>query len=205
MLVRLLIAVAIGGLAGGVTAVFVPWQAAILSGWVAAALAWVAPVWVGVARMDADQTKRRARAEDPHGPVADTLLLSASVASLVAVVLGLLRASGATGADRIVLLCTGVAAIVAAWAVVHTVFTLRYAAIYYRSAEAAVDFNDKEPPDYGDFAYLAFTIGMTYQVSDTSLQSKAARRTALRHALLSYLLGTVVIAATINIAAGLAH
>ncbi|MDQ1394509.1 MAG: hypothetical protein QOF30_3486, partial [Acidimicrobiaceae bacterium] len=53
------------------------------------------------------------------------------------------------------------------------------------------------------FAYLAFTIGMTYQVSDTNLTSQEIRRTALRHGLLSYLFGTVIIAATINLAAGL--
>ena len=54
-----------------------------------------------------------------------------------------------------------------------------------------------------DFAYLAFTIGMTYQVSDTSIGSKVVRRTALRHAYMSYLFGTVVVAMTINVVAGL--
>jgi uncharacterized membrane protein len=68
-----------------------------------------------------------------------------------------------------------------------------------------VDFNDDEPPAYSDFTYLAFTLGMTYQVSDTSLRSRAMRRTALFHALLSYLLGAVIIAATINLLAGLAR
>ena len=91
------------------------------------------------------------------------------------------------------------------WGVVHTVFTLRYAALYYHGEDGGVDFNEDDKPCYRDFAYLAFTIGMTYQVSDTDLTSKAVRHTALRHALLSYLLGTVIIAATINLAAGLAH
>lgn len=60
------------------------------------------------------------------------------------------------------------------------------------------------PPVYADFAYLAFTIGMTYQVSDTNLVTKAMCHTALRHALLSYALGTIIIAAAIDVAAGLA-
>jgi len=66
-----------------------------------------------------------------------------------------------------------------------------------------VDFNEDEPPCYTDFAYLAFTLGMTFQVSDTDLKTKVIRRTALQHALLSYLFGTVIIASMINLVAGL--
>jgi uncharacterized membrane protein len=87
--------------------------------------------------------------------------------------------------------------------VVHTVFTLRYAALYYRQAEHGVDFNESDRPVYADFGYMAFTIGMTYQVSDTDLTTKGMRHAALRHALLSHALGTVIIAATINLAARL--
>jgi uncharacterized membrane protein len=68
-----------------------------------------------------------------------------------------------------------------------------------------VDFNQDDPPRYADFAYLAFTIGMTFQVSDTDLKTTEIRATALRHALLSYLFGSVILAATINLIAGLAH
>ena len=67
----------------------------------------------------------------------------------------------------------------------------------------SVDFNADELPDYLDFAYLAFTIGMTYQVSDTALHTKPMRRMALRHALLSYVFGTAIIAVAINAVAGL--
>jgi uncharacterized membrane protein len=70
--------------------------------------------------------------------------------------------------------------------------------------EAAAEFNEKDPPQYSDFAYLSFTIGMTFQVSDTNIQSKQIRRTVLRHALLSFPLGTVIIATSINLVAGLA-
>jgi uncharacterized membrane protein len=102
------------------------------------------------------------------------------------------------------MLAAGIGAIICSWGVVHTVFTLRYAGLSYTGPDGGVDFNETEKPVYADFAYLAFTIGMTYQVSDTALTAKAFRHTALRHALLSYLLGTVIIAATINLAAGLA-
>jgi uncharacterized membrane protein len=81
---------------------------------------------------------------------------------------------------------------------------LRYARLYYRSGQiGGIDFNEEGPPDYLDFAYVAFTIGLTFQVSDTNLSSKQIRRLALRHALLSYLFGAVIIGLTINVVATL--
>jgi uncharacterized membrane protein len=75
---------------------------------------------------------------------------------------------------------------------------------YYRDGGGGISFNTDGRPCYSDFAYVAFTIGMTFQVSDTDLQSNVLRRLALRHMLLSYLLGAVIIAVTINLIAGLA-
>ena len=75
--------------------------------------------------------------------------------------------------------------------------------LYYADDLGGVDFNQDEPPRYTDFAYLAFTLGMTFQVSDTDLKNHLVRVTALRHALLSYLFGAVILATTINLVAGL--
>jgi uncharacterized membrane protein len=75
--------------------------------------------------------------------------------------------------------------------------------MYFTGHDGGIDFNQTTPPRYLDFAYLAFTIGMTFQVSDTDLKTPAIRATALRHALLSYLFGAVVLASTINLIAGL--
>jgi uncharacterized membrane protein len=97
----------------------------------------------------------------------------------------------------------GLISIAISWFTVHTIFTLRYALLYYQDAEGGVNFNQDEPPCYRDFAYLALTLGMTFQVSDTNLQTTEIRATALRHALLSYLFGTVILAAAINLIAGL--
>jgi len=93
--------------------------------------------------------------------------------------------------------------VVLSWTTVHTVFTLRYARIYYEGRDGGVSFNQDEKPCYVDFAYLAFTLGMTFQVSDTDLSNKDIRRQALKHALLSYLFGTVIVATSINLVAGL--
>jgi uncharacterized membrane protein len=129
-------------------------------------------------------------------------MLLASVASLAGVVY-LLAARSGSGADEALSAGLGIASVVAAWVVVHVVYTLRYALLYYSDHPGGIDFNQSDGPAYVDFAYLAFTLGMTYQVSDTNLQTRAIRTTALRHALLSYVLGAVVLATVVNLVAGL--
>jgi uncharacterized membrane protein len=82
---------------------------------------------------------------------------------------------------------------------------LRYARTYYARPLGDIDFNENDPPTYLDFAYLAFTIGMTFQVSDTNLTSKGIRRIALSHALLSYMFGAVIVGLVINVVSSLLH
>lgn len=129
--------------------------------------------------------------------------MGASVACLVGVGLALLKAAESEGSGEALLVALAVISVVESWAVVHTVFTLRYARLYYTAPEGGIDFNDDPHPDFLDFAYVAFTIGMTYQISDTDLTTRPMRRTALRHTLLSFLFGTFIVAITINAVAGL--
>jgi uncharacterized membrane protein len=82
---------------------------------------------------------------------------------------------------------------------------LRYARSYYGEPAGGISFNEQDPPAYLDFAYFSFTIGMTFQVSDTNITRKAIRHLALHHALLSYLFGAVILATAINIFASLLH
>jgi uncharacterized membrane protein len=153
--------------------------------------------------MDKAQTALHAQAEDVSRSAADVTLLSASVASLIAVGYTLVEAGHKQGAEKDLLIALTIGGVTLAWATVHTIFALRYAHLYYRSPVGGIDFHDDDQPDYRDLAYVALTIGMTFQVSDTDLQSKAIRRTALRHALLSYVFGVVIIAITINLVATL--
>lgn len=201
---RLVVAVPAGALAGAVTGLFSAWQAAVLVGWIALGVVWSTWTWAVILRLDPAETSALAVAEEPNQGQTFALLLAAAVASLAAVAAGVVKAGGAHGPSRYLLLGAGIAAIVVSWLLVHTVFTLRYAALYYKGGTRGIDFHSDEDPVYADFAYLAFTIGMTFQVSDTDLRDRAVRHTALRHALLSYLFGTVIIAATVNVAAGLA-
>lgn len=173
-------------------------------GWVCAAATFLAWTWSAVASMDASDTAGHATGEDPSKRATDVLVLGASVASLGGVGYLLVQASAATGVTQGLAAALGVVSVVISWLVVHTLFTLKYAQLYYTS-NGGIDFNQAARPRYFDFAYLAFTIGMTFQVSDTSLTSPAMRATALRHALLSYLFGSFILAATVNLLASLGN
>ncbi len=179
-------------------------QVAPMIGWDTAAVVFV--LWLGsvVARSDEKRTSDLAQAEDSSKAVTDLVLLTAAVASLVGV--GLLLTEGAqkNGPSPALAITVSLVSVVLSWSVVHLVFTTRYAQLYFAAPEGGIDFNEDDPPLYLDFAYLAFTIGMTFQVSDTNLKTKPIRGTALRHALLSYAFGAVILATTINLVAGLA-
>jgi uncharacterized membrane protein len=178
------------------------WFVAALVAEDVAAAVFVGWVWASIARADAAATARIARAEDDSRLAAEAVLVGAGVASLLAVVFTLAMAGNASAPDRGLLTALTIASVALAWVSVHTVFLLRYARIYYSPPDGGIDFGD-EPPEYGDFAYLALTIGMTFQVSDTDIGTKRVRRVALHHALLSYLFGTVIVAITVSSIAGL--
>ena len=96
-----------------------------------------------------------------------------------------------------------VVSVAVSWLVVNTVYALRYARLYYTDPYGGVEFTGADDPTYREFAYLAFTIGMTFQVSDTSLQTTDIRMAVLRHALMSFVFDVVIIAVTVNVVAGL--
>ncbi len=201
--VRVAVAGISGAVVGVVVGVLAGWRYAPAAGWTVAAVVLVGWTWAVIARLTAEQTAGHATREDPARALTDLIVLIASVASLAGVVYLLAAGSGGHSAGEAVAAGLGIASVGAAWALVHTVFTLRYALLYYADHAGGIDFNQPEPPAYVDFAYLAFTLGMTYQVSDTDLQTSQIRATVLRHALLSYLLGAVVLATVINLVAGL--
>jgi uncharacterized membrane protein len=198
---------AVAGLVGLLTAVVTlllgaPKYAPAI-GWDAAASSVLLWIWLTIWPMDSKATAAHATREDPTRPVGDGVLLGASVVSLVAVGFFLVQAAAARGATRDMLAAVGVVTVALSWLVVHTVFTLRYAQLFHTGHDGGIDFNQSTPPRYSDFAYLSFTIGMAFAVSDTDLKTPAIRAAALRHALLSYLFGAVIIATMINLVAGL--
>jgi uncharacterized membrane protein len=162
-------------------------------------------VWATIGGADAADTARLARAEDASRAAAEAVLVAAGVTGLIAVAFTLAQAGRATAPDRGLLTALAIGSVALAWLALHTVWLLRYARLYFSPPDGGVDFHG-EAPDYADFAYLALTVGMCFQVSDTDLTGKRVRRTALHHALLSYLYGTVIVAVTVNsVAALLGH
>jgi uncharacterized membrane protein len=200
-----LIALVPGITVGVLFAVFVIPGLGPLAGYDAAVVVYVTLLWLKIWPLDADATSQLAAREDPTRPLADLVLLTAAVVSLGAVVIAMVQSHSSSGTTKAIEVGMAAGSIVVSWALVHTIFMLKYARLYYGAGgEGGVDFKHKVRPPYSDFGYLSLTIGMTFQVSDTDLQSADFRRLALRHALLSYLFGAVILAATINLVASLA-
>ena len=185
---------------------FVTWGLALVGGWDAAALTVLLTIWPVIIRADSSLAPQLAAREDETEGLARILLVGASVASLVGAGYVLHLAGRESGAPRVLLTGFAVLTVVLSWTVMNTVYTLRYADEHFRSKAVGIEFGDQnghEQPSYRDFAYVAFTIGMTYQVSDTTLRDTRIRRTVLAHAILSYLFGVVIVAGSVSLISGL--
>jgi uncharacterized membrane protein len=203
---RAVVVSSIGLLVLVVLAWFLPWGMAVVAGWDAAALAFLVSIWPIIIRADAVHAAQLATREDETRGSAAVLLVGASVASLLGVGFALDLAGRQGGPVRVLLIGVAVLTVVLSWTVVNTVYTLRYADLHYRSRDAGIAFGDpdgQEQPTYRDFAYVAFTIGMCYQVSDTTVRDRRIRGTVLSHAVLSYVFGVVIVAGSVNLIAGL--
>jgi uncharacterized membrane protein len=207
--IRVTVGAVVGGVVGfGFSSIhsgYTVWQSAVLVGWDAGVALVLLSIFFSVWKLSPSETKENAIAVDPSLPLAELLVLTAGVAVLAAVGLLLVRAGSATGGEKAYLIALGVVSVALSWLLVHAIFVGRYARTYYGAPEGGIDFNEDDPPSYLDFAYLALTIGMTFQVSDTNLTSKAVRRVALVHSLLSYLFGAVIVALVINVVSSLLH
>jgi uncharacterized membrane protein len=200
--VRILVSVVLGVVVALVVGNSAGWRFALV-GWVAAAALYVLWTQRILSGMDAEQTCRWVTREDPTRWVADVVILTASMASLVGVGYVVAAGSKLSGNGSLEAALVGILTVGASWFAVHALFTVHYARLYYSDEPGGINFHDPNPPRFRDFAYLAYTIGMTFQVSDTEIGSTTIRATVLRHALLSYLLGAVVLAVTVNLIAGL--
>jgi uncharacterized membrane protein len=165
----------------------------------------IVSVWVSIGGFGPEQTAEFALREDDTRAGTHLLLLGAALVSLVGVALAFLKANQGSHPHEALLEGAGVLTIGCSWVLVHTVFALRYAHVYYTEPEGGIDFKSRghERPDYVDFAYTAFTVGMTFQVSDTDVTRREMRHEVLRHGLISFLFGAVILATTINVIASL--
>jgi uncharacterized membrane protein len=203
---RTVLVAVLGIVVGVAVGPFARWELAIVAGWDVAALTYLSTIWPIIAKADNAQSEMLARREDERRPAAAVLLIGASVASLLGVGFALSAAGGQSGATRVLLIGAAILTVTLSWLVVNTVYTLHYADLDFAAPGGTITFCDSDSerkPDYRDFAYIAFTIGMCYQVSDTTLRDARTRRTVLTHALLSYVFGVVIVGGAVNLIAGL--
>lgn len=198
---HLLVSSLVGLLLGGAVGAASSWKLGGLVAWVAAATVFLLWTWTALGSLDARDTATLAQREDPSRALRDLVLLGVAALSMIAVALVILPA-GRSGWPMLVL---GVTCVVVSWMVVPAVYTLRYARLFYSEPIGGLTFNQERDPTYRDFAYVAFTIAMTFQVSDTEVRSTEIRRTVLGQALLSFLFSAIIIAVTINVIGGMSR
>lgn len=174
-----------------------PVAVALLVGWLVTAAGLLVQVWRASWPQDARGTKRLAE-EEARTHVTDSVVLLASVAGLVAVGVAVAQSNQRSGTGTATSLLAVVAAALS-WGLVNTVFAFKYARLYYSGEDGGIDFKQPDAPCYSDFAYTAFTVGMSFAVAETEPTSSEVRRVALGHALLSYLFGTGVIGVAVSL------
>lgn len=197
---RLLIAL----IAGAATAFALPaslsWAGRAVGGWDVGALIMLGIAWSIIWRADPEETRRRAGSDDPGRSTVWAIVLATSSTSLFAATIAMRHTKTLVGgeADALVGMC--LLAVVAAWTVTHTSYTLRYAHLYYRDEgeEGGFLFPGDQPPCDMDFAYFSFVIGMCFQTSDVSITSQTVRRGVLGHSVLSFAYNTAIVALTLN-------
>jgi len=179
--------------------------------WICFAFSLIVPQWIVILTAHPKDVRKIARLEDSSRTFIFLFIIFASLISLGAIIF-LLKSGQHLSPDAItqhVLLATG--SVFTSWWLVHTVFTMRYAHLYYsadannkaKSAGGLQFPADEKEPDYLDFVYFSFVVGMTFQVSDVEISSRAIRRIVLLHGLISFTFNTAIVALSINIISGL--
>jgi uncharacterized membrane protein len=177
--------------------------------WDVFALTFTATCWIVFVTRSVADIRQYARQDDGSRTFVFVFILLASFFSMLLVLL-LMLSKEASQASMFLYIPVAVAGILFSWMMVHTMYTMHYAHMYYDDDEQdknkhaeGLEFPNEEHPDYIDFAYFAFVIGMTFQVSDVEITSRKIRRVVLLHGLLAFGLNTFVVALAINFIAGL--
>lgn len=180
----------------------------LIAVWIAFALTVLILSWTTIFIAHPRDLPRLSRLEDSSRTLILVFIVVAAIASLFAVI-AVLGSTGKEDPDHRQQVLLVILVVASSWSLVHTVFTLRYAHLYYgddpnqAKRPGGLDFPHEPEPDYLDFAYFSFVIGMTGQVSDVAIGSKAMRRAALAHGVLSFTFNTIIIALTISGLSGL--
>lgn len=202
--VRLVLSVLVGLAAAVVTALAGTWALAVLVGIIATGTVFIGAGLAALWPLDGERTRRSARSEVLRPFADEATVAAAAVLGIIGVVVPL--AVGHAGDDGDQSLLTAVLSVIAAflcWAGLHLMYATRYADLYYdKESGGGIDFHGDADPCYRDFLYLGFAVGMTYGATDTDISRTAIRTVVLRHAVLSFVFGTVILATAIALVAG---
>ncbi len=204
---RLITSTLIGLVATFVLMAVTDWRAmtAALIGWDLGVLVYLVTAIVTITRFDLAKVKQRASEEDEGATLILILTVIAAAASLAALI-GELGSMG-SDASKALFFSHAVLTIVLSWTFIQVIFTFHYAHEYYGEGRdrrrGGLTFPDDPTPDYWDFVYFSFVIGMTFQVSDVQVTSKFIRRLVVAHGLVSFVFNVAILAVTVNIGGNL--
>jgi len=186
--------------------------ALILVTWIGCAVTVISLDWVIVLSSHPLEVRKIAKLQDSSRTFLFLFIITAAVISLGAIVYLLKSTKGLPEAGKNEHILLAITAVVISWWLLHTIFTLRYAHLYYdpdtdidgeTKAVGGLVFPGRDQPDYLDFVYFSFIVGMTFQVSDVNITSRRIRRACLVHALLSFAFNTAILALSINVISGM--
>jgi uncharacterized membrane protein len=181
-----------------------------LLAWDAGAILFIILILMMMARTDATAIQDRSSAEEEGRFTVLTLVIAAAAMTLIAIAVEIFSVKELQGTSRALRLALTFATVIISWVFVHTVFAIYYAHEFHaemrggkKSRRGGLNFPGEKMPDYWDFMYFAFTVGMTAQTSDVVVSSRIMRQLVLVHGLLSFVFTTAVIALTVNLGAQL--
>lgn len=181
----------------------------ILMCWNVFAVAMIVMSWILFFNTTAQQQYAIVKRQDENIRVIFGIVLSSVCVSLMGTVLLILNTEESVF-DKDLRTIVTLTAVTTSWILLHTIFTIRYAHLFHNRTNektgedgSGIDFPDAGLPDYIDFAYFSFVIGMTFQVSDVTISSKTIRRYVLLHSLISFVFNTIIVALTVNVIAGI--
>jgi len=186
--------------------------ALILVCWIGCALTVILLNWIIILSSHPREVKAIARLQDSSLTFLFLFITTAAVVSLGAIVYLLKSTKGLPSVAKNEHILLAITAVIISWWLLHTIYTLRYAHLYYdpdtdidgkTKAEGGLQFPGKDEPDYLDFVYFSFIVGMTFQVSDVNITSRRIRRVCIMHALLSFAFNTAILALSINVISGM--
>ena len=201
------------GLAAGLATAAMPipmgWEFRGLLGWCVGTVVYLLLAWWLCVGFDAKRTRLRAQAQDERGAVLLFVLLLATAACVAAITILMQQSRDLSGLDALIHISLSVIALALSWLFIQTIFTFHYAHLYYQEEKRrepdgpGLEFPGGQDPDYFDFLYYAFVVGMTSQVSDVQVTSREMRRLTMVHGVLSFGFNMLILALSINVVASL--